>query len=160
MLIGYFLMVSLDESREVPIPFPFPLSLFSWQYFKPGTCTEYGLLFLKQGLMESNRRSRGFAVNIASDGTELYPCISLAFIEDRHSSFWRKTQYLAQIYLVLYADELSYCVTLSCMKQISKTKQNENLIKMLLRAGVDVNATDFVSGFIQMQMWFVCVQQY
>ncbi|XP_071604874.1 ankyrin repeat domain-containing protein 22 isoform X3 [Heliangelus exortis] len=26
---------------------------------------------------------------------------------------------------------------------ISKTKQNENLIKMLLRAGVDVNATDF-----------------
>ncbi|XP_069720117.1 ankyrin repeat domain-containing protein 22 [Phaenicophaeus curvirostris] len=26
---------------------------------------------------------------------------------------------------------------------VSKTKQNENLIKMLLRAGVDVNATDF-----------------
>lgn len=26
---------------------------------------------------------------------------------------------------------------------ISKTKQNENLIKMLLRAGADVNATDF-----------------
>ncbi|NWR59701.1 ANR22 protein, partial [Bucorvus abyssinicus] len=25
---------------------------------------------------------------------------------------------------------------------VSKTKQNENLIKMLLRAGVDVNATD------------------
>ncbi|XP_065527940.1 ankyrin repeat domain-containing protein 22 isoform X5 [Lathamus discolor] len=27
--------------------------------------------------------------------------------------------------------------------KISKTKQNENLIKMLLRAGADVNATDF-----------------
>ncbi|XP_067408897.1 ankyrin repeat domain-containing protein 22 isoform X2 [Emydura macquarii macquarii] len=26
---------------------------------------------------------------------------------------------------------------------VSKTKQNENLIKMLLRAGVDVNATDY-----------------
>uniref|UniRef100_A0A8C9LEN9 Ankyrin repeat domain 22 n=1 Tax=Pavo cristatus TaxID=9049 RepID=A0A8C9LEN9_PAVCR len=28
---------------------------------------------------------------------------------------------------------------------ISKTKQNENLVKMLLRAGADVNATDYVS---------------
>lgn len=46
------------------------------------------------------------------------------------------------------------------MKQVSKTKQNENLIKMLLRAGADVNATDSVSGFIQMQMWLVCMQQY
>ncbi|XP_007445113.2 ankyrin repeat domain-containing protein 22-like, partial [Python bivittatus] len=27
-------------------------------------------------------------------------------------------------------------------KQVSKSKQNENLIKMLLRAGADVNATD------------------
>ncbi|XP_052655914.1 ankyrin repeat domain-containing protein 22 isoform X3 [Harpia harpyja] len=27
--------------------------------------------------------------------------------------------------------------------KVSKTKQNENLIKMLLRAGADVNATDF-----------------
>ncbi|XP_021256171.1 ankyrin repeat domain-containing protein 22 isoform X2 [Numida meleagris] len=27
--------------------------------------------------------------------------------------------------------------------KISKTKQNENLVKMLLRAGADVNATDF-----------------
>lgn len=26
---------------------------------------------------------------------------------------------------------------------ISKTKQNENLVKMLLRAGADVNATDY-----------------
>ena len=33
---------------------------------------------------------------------------------------------------------------------ISKTKQNENLVKMLLRAGADVNATDYVSRFIQM----------
>ena len=31
---------------------------------------------------------------------------------------------------------------------------------MLLRAGADVNATDFVSGFIQMQMWLVCMQPY
>lgn len=38
-----------------------------------------------------------------------------------------------------------------CVKQVSKTKQNENLIKMLLRAGVDVNATDYVSGLVRTQ---------
>ncbi|XP_010135331.1 PREDICTED: ankyrin repeat domain-containing protein 22, partial [Buceros rhinoceros silvestris] len=32
---------------------------------------------------------------------------------------------------------------LGYLLMVSKTKQNENLIKMLLRAGVDVNATDF-----------------
>ncbi|XP_010178386.1 PREDICTED: ankyrin repeat domain-containing protein 22 [Mesitornis unicolor] len=32
---------------------------------------------------------------------------------------------------------------LGYLLMISKTKQNENLVKMLLRAGVDVNATDF-----------------
>ncbi|NXS11231.1 ANR22 protein, partial [Neodrepanis coruscans] len=37
-------------------------------------------------------------------------------------------------------NELFY--SFSCIKQVSKTKQNENLVKMLLRAGVDVNATD------------------
>ncbi|NXJ66201.1 ANR22 protein, partial [Rostratula benghalensis] len=31
---------------------------------------------------------------------------------------------------------------LGYLLMVSKTKQNENLIKMLLRAGVDVNATD------------------
>jgi len=108
MLIGYLLMVSLDESRKATIPFP-----FSWQYFSPGTCVECGLLFLKQGLMETNRSSRDFALNIASEGTGLYHCITLAFAEARCSSFWKKTQYLAKIYLVLYVDELSYCVNLS-----------------------------------------------
>lgn len=33
-------------------------------------------------------------------------------------------------------------------KQISKSKQNEHLIKMLLRAGAYVNAQDDVSAFI------------
>ncbi|KAM9610502.1 ankyrin repeat domain-containing protein 22 isoform 4-T4 [Morphnus guianensis] len=32
---------------------------------------------------------------------------------------------------------------LGYLLMVSKTKQNENLIKMLLRAGADVNATDF-----------------
>lgn len=43
------------------------------------------------------------------------------------------------------------CLTVyifTATKQISKTKQNENLVKMLLWAGADVNATDSVSGFI------------
>lgn len=92
MLIGYLLMVSLDESRKDPVPFPFPLSPSSWKYFGPGTCIEYGLLFffLNQGLMKSIRRSRDFCcAYIGGEGTELYQCIGLAFAEARHSSVWK-----------------------------------------------------------------------
>lgn len=114
---------------------------------------------LKEGLMESNRACRDFAGNTAGEGMELFHCISLAFAEARHS-FWKKCTILPK--------SARYHMQMNCLtvllfllhQQVSKTKQNENLIKMLLRAGVDVNATDFVSGFIQLPLWLVCMQQY
>lgn len=106
--------------------------------------------FVKTRLNVYNRRSRDFAVTVA--GEEQICITALVWHFQRPCLSLEKSQYLAQIHLRLYADGLFY-YSFPCTKQVSKTKQNEHLVKMLLRAGVDVNAADSVSGFMQMQMW-------
>lgn len=87
-------------------------------------------------------------------------CISLTFTEARLSfqKTNKQTVFSQNLLSTICKWSVLLCYSFPCTKQVSKTKQNENLIKMLLRAGVDVNAADFVSGFIPMPLWFACVQ--
>nr|XP_009933960.1 PREDICTED: ankyrin repeat domain-containing protein 22 [Opisthocomus hoazin] len=56
-----------------------------------------------------------------------------------HYAVRKKFTFLDYVLIII----LMPVMLIGYLLMVSKTKQNENLIKMLLRAGVDVNATDF-----------------
>lgn len=116
--------------------------------------------FLKARLNVYNRRRRDFAVAVAGEGTDFYYCISLTFAETMPLFGKKPMVFSTNILKTLCRLAVLPCYSFPCTKQVSKTKQNEHLVKMLLRSGVDVNATDSVSGFIQMQMWLTCRKLY
>lgn len=106
------------------------------------------------------KQQKDFAVAVNDKKPDLYYCISLTFPETIPLLGKNPTVFSTNILKIICRLTVFLCYSLPCTKQVSKTKQNEHLVKMLLRAGVDVNATDCVSGFIQMQMWLTGRKQY